>query len=250
MFKEDWPHCLLAQWMWLCYAWPCPVPHETRHGSAIDKPVYPLQTLPCSHWTGQDRNIDIHMYSHANANDMAPPALSFPTWYRTGQHSPMDIHMYYWHGCPTCPMVSFPRGTEGDSPVDVYRCTTIWSSLGKLRHVWSALVRNHIETFLINTNSFYAGLLKQNLSVSNTYNSLQSYLIFSNNMQGDIGSVCRQIKSHHNYYAVDRFVFTQNPFGNSGKEVNSTQVMNTIAQSINFGFLVLERNLHHSKHMT
>ena len=54
----------------------------------------------------------------------------------------------------------------------------------------------------------------------------------------------------HNYYAVDRFVFTQNPFGNSGKEVNSTQAMNTTAQSINFGFVVLERNLHHRKYKT
>ena len=45
---------------------PCPVPHETRHGSPTDKPVYPLQTLPSSHWTGWDRNIhvDIHMYTH------------------------------------------------------------------------------------------------------------------------------------------------------------------------------------------
>ena len=25
----------------------------------------------------------------SHANDMAPPAMSFPTWDRTGQHSPM-----------------------------------------------------------------------------------------------------------------------------------------------------------------
>ena len=101
--------------------------------------IYPLQTLPCSHWTGRDRNIDIHMYSHML---MTWPHLPCPSPHGIGQDSTVP-----WtctcttdmHGCLTCPVVSFSRGRGGDSPVDVYTCILIWTSHGKLGHVWSQL---------------------------------------------------------------------------------------------------------------
>ena len=80
-----------------------------------------------------DRTGQEYRYTHvqSHANDMTPPALSFPTWDRTGQYSPLDMHMYYWHGCPICPMVSYPCGRGRDSPVDITH--------EKLGHVWSQL---------------------------------------------------------------------------------------------------------------
>ena len=140
MFKQDWPHCTQCTVnnavLWRL----CPVPHETRHIIATEKP----SCIPTADTTllildrmEQEYRYSIHMHVQSNANDMVPPALSFPTWDigqdRTGQHSPMD--MYYWHGCPTCPVASFPRGRGRDSPVEVYTCTTIYSH-GYLGYVY------------------------------------------------------------------------------------------------------------------
>lgn len=112
--------------------------HEDKHNDLLYKIRHAwdsstVLSMSCfvRSYIASQRNRDNYRYTYAQSpcyNDEAPPVLSFQQGVRHDSIVSWTCTctvIHNWHGCSACPVASFPCATGGDSPVDIYTCTTI-----------------------------------------------------------------------------------------------------------------------------